>query len=87
MLMTAINFAPAALFRVAVVPDEFTVLFAFGIPGLIALACLAWMRAQHRKFNRVFAAAIALYFISFPPIRFVLTETAAWHSFTNWLIS
>lgn len=87
MLMTAINFLPAALFRVAVVPENFTMLFAFGIPALIALACLLGMRAKHGKFNRVFAVAIALYFISFPPIRFILTETDAWRSFTNWLIS
>jgi hypothetical protein len=87
MLMTAINFMPAALFRIAFVPPEYTMLFAFGIPGLVALGCLAWMRAKHGKFNRVFAAAILLYFIGFPPIRFILTETSAWRSFTNWLIS
>jgi hypothetical protein len=87
MLMTAINFLPAALFRVAVVPESYLMLFTFGIPGLIAIACLIWMRAKHGKFNNVFAAAIALYFLAFPPIRFILTETAVWRGFTNWLIS
>jgi hypothetical protein len=87
MLMTAINFMPAALFRIAFVPAEYTELFAFGIPGLIALGCMAWMRAKHGKFNYVFAAATLLYFIAFPPIRFIFTETAIWRGFTNWLAS
>jgi hypothetical protein len=45
------------------------------------------MRVKYGKFNYVFGAAIALYFIGFPPFRFVLTETAVWRNFTNWLVS
>lgn len=85
MLMTAINFTPAALFRVAFVPPEYTLLFAFGITALLAIICLFWMRAKHGKFNLVFTAAILLYFTL--PLRLAFAETSVWHGFTNWLIS
>lgn len=86
MLMTAINFAPAALFRIPIVPENYTMLFAFGTPALIAIAFLIWMRIKHGKFNYVFAAAILLYVIGLP-LRLFLAETTVWHSFTHWLIS
>lgn len=84
MLMTAINFAPAALFRVAFVPPEYTLLFAFGTPGLVAIGCLLWMKLKHGKINYVFAAATLLY-IFFLPFRLYFAETALWHGFTDWL--
>lgn len=80
MLMTAINFAPAALFRVAFVPPEYTILFAFGIPGLVAILCLAYLKAKHGKFNYVFAVATLLYVVGLP-LRLVFAETQAWHRF------
>ena len=86
MLMTAINFTPAALFRIAFVPESYTLLFSFGIPALIAIFCLVWLRMKHGKFNRVFAVALLLYLIALPlPFRMIFAETAVWHSFTNWL--
>ena len=54
MLMTAINFAPAALFRIPIVPENYALLFA--------ISCLAWFQMKHGKFNRVFAAATLLYY-------------------------
>lgn len=86
MLMTAINFAPAALFRIPIVPPDYTMLFAFGTPGLIAILCLARLSAKHGKFNYVFAVATLLY-IAGLPLRLVFAETAVWHNFTNWLAS
>lgn len=86
MLMTAINFAPAALFRIPVVPPDYALWFAFGTPALIAIACLAWFRAKRGKFNCVLAAAILLYIIALP-LRLAFAETAVWHGFTNWLAS
>lgn len=83
MLMTAINFMPAALFRIAPVPDNYTILFAFGVPALIAILSLAWMRLKHKKFNYVFAAAILLYITL--PLRLAFAESAVWHGLTNWL--
>ncbi|HEX9962037.1 MAG TPA: hypothetical protein VGB00_13965 [Pyrinomonadaceae bacterium] len=88
MLMTAINFTPAALFRIPVVPENYVLLFTFGIPALTAIFCLVWLRSKHGEFNRVFAAAILLYLIALPfPFRMAFAETAVWHGFTNWLAS
>jgi hypothetical protein len=86
MLMTAINFAPAALFRIAPVPPDYTTLFAFGTPALVGIACLAWMRTKHGKFNYIFAAALLLYIVGLPA-RLAFAETTIWHGFTNWLVS
>ncbi len=86
MLMTAINFVPAALFRIPIVPPDFALLFAFGTPVLFALGCLAWFQVKHGGFNRVFAAA-TLAFIVALPLRIVVAQTVAWHSLTNWLVS
>lgn len=86
MLMTAINFTPAALFRIPVVPPDYAILFAFGTPALIAILFLAWFKIKHGKFNYVFAIATLLYIIGVP-LRLALAETALWHSFTNWLVS
>jgi hypothetical protein len=83
MLMTAINFLPAALFRIPIVPPEYTILFAFGTPALIAIACLAWMRAKQGKFNYVFAAAILLY--ATLPLRLAFSTTTAWHQAVAWI--
>ncbi len=86
MLMTAINFTPAALFRIPIVPPEYSLLFAFGTTFLIAVLYLIWSRAKHGKFNYVFAAATLLFVISLP-LRLAFAKTEIWHSFTNWLVS
>jgi hypothetical protein len=86
MLMTAINFLPAALFRIPIMPAEYTLPFVFGLTSLIAISCLVWFKVKHGKFNRVFAAATLLFIIALP-LRLALAETAVWHSFTNWLAS
>ncbi|HEX8289159.1 MAG TPA: hypothetical protein VF556_14250 [Pyrinomonadaceae bacterium] len=86
MLMTAINFAPAALFRIPLVPENLTIFFAFGTPALVAIVCLIWLKTKYGKFNYVFAAAIMLYIVGVP-FRLVFAETAIWHNFTNWLVS
>ncbi len=86
MLMTAINFAPAALFRIPVVSPENQLLFAFGVPGIVAIMCLIWFKLKHGKFNYIFAAATLLY-LFFLPFRIYFAETSAWHGFTNWLVS
>lgn len=88
MLMTAINFAPAALFRVSFVPENYVLPFTFGAPLLAAIFCLIWLRVKHGKFNRVFVAALLLYIIALPvPFRMAFAETAAWRGLTNWLAS
>lgn len=86
MLMTAINFTPAALFRIPIVPPDYSLLFAFGTTCLIAVLYLIWSRAKHGKTNYIFAAATLLFTVSLP-LRLVFAKTAVWHSFTNWLVS
>lgn len=82
MLLTALNFMPAALFRVSVVPPEYTLLWAFGIPAVLAVACLAWHTAKHRKLNKVFAAGVLLVLVAVP-LRFVVPGTDAWLRFVG----
>jgi hypothetical protein len=86
MLLTAINFLPAALFRIPVVPPEFTVLWAFGVPILIALACLGWQARKHQKLNKTFAGGILLLIISLP-LRMFFGDTKIWLDFADSLAS
>jgi hypothetical protein len=84
MLLTAINFLPAALFRIPAVPPGYETLWAFGIADLIALGCLGWHTWKHGKLNKVFAIGVLL-FIAGVPARMMIGETEIWMSFTNWL--
>jgi hypothetical protein len=84
MLLTAINFLPAALFRIPLFAPENQALFAFGVPALMAVACLAWSTAKHRKLNKIFAAGVLL-IAAMVPTRFVVAESQAWLQFVAWL--
>ncbi len=85
MLLTAINFLPAALFRIPVVPPEYATLWAFGAADLIALACLAWHSFKHGKVNVVFAAGVVS-MIVLTPIGIFLGGTSAWQNVAAWLV-
>ncbi len=80
MLLTAINFLPAALFRVSPVSDQLTILWAFGLPNLLAIACLVWFTAKHRRLNRAFAAGVLLLIVALP-LRLIISESAIWLRF------
>jgi hypothetical protein len=84
MLLTAINFLPAALFRIPAVPPEYAEIWAFGVPALIAIACLTWHTAKHGKVNKVFAAGVFL-LVAMIPTRFVVAGSQAWLQFVAWL--
>ncbi|HLL73465.1 MAG TPA: hypothetical protein VK363_18640 [Pyrinomonadaceae bacterium] len=86
MLMTAIAFMPAALFRLPVVPPHLMIHWAFGVPMIVALGCLGWHRAKHRKLNKVFAVSVLL-IIAAHPLRVALLNSEAWLRFTAWLVS
>jgi hypothetical protein len=77
MLMTAINFVPAALFRIPIVPESYQILFAFGTPAIFGIAGLIWLKVKHGRFNYVFAAALLLYILGVPA-RMFLMETQLW---------
>jgi len=77
MLLTALNFLPAAIFRIELFQGDYTIFWAFGIPALMAVACFAWFTAKHRKFNRVFALGV-LIVLAAVPVRLVVPATDAW---------
>lgn len=86
MLLTAINFMPAALFRVSIVPEPYTYFWAFGLPAIAAVAILAWRTWKIGSLNKVFAAGVAL-LVAAIPLRLVISESQAWLSFVEWLAS
>lgn len=77
MLMTAINFAAPAIARIPVVTPEYFLLWAFGVPCLIAIACLVGLSIKHRKINKTFALAVLL-FVSLQPIRISVGMSEGW---------
>jgi len=84
MLLTAINFLPAALFRIPLFAPESQPLFAFGVPALMAVAALIWQTAKHGRLNKIFAAGVFV-LVAMVPLRFVISESAAWLRFAAWL--
>lgn len=84
MLLTAINFMPAALFRLSLFPPELTILGTFSLPALLAVACLIWQTVKYRRLNKVFAAGVLL-LIAAIPLRLIIPPTQFWHGFTGWL--
>jgi hypothetical protein len=82
MLMTAVAFVPAALFRLPVVPPQYMIHWAFVPPALAALACLAWHTAKHGRINRVFAAAVLL-LVAAHPLRLALLGSETWLRFVG----
>ena len=86
MLLTAINFMPAALFRVSIVPEPYTYFWAFGLPAIAAVAILVWRTWKTGRLNKVFAAGVAL-LVAAVPLRLVISESQAWLSFVEWLAS
>jgi hypothetical protein len=84
MLLTAINFMPAALFRI--MPEQGSTLTSFGIPVLIAIACLVWHSWKHGKVNRVFAVGVTMLLLAIPA-RILLMGSQTWLAFVGWLAS
>jgi hypothetical protein len=84
MLLTAINFLPAALFRIPVVPQGYELLWAFGIASLLALGSLAWHTWKYRKLNKVFAIGVVLLIIALP-LRIIVGGTEIWLKFAAWI--
>ena len=84
MLLTAINFVPAALFRIPAVAPDYMVFWAFGAPALLAVGILAWHTRKHGKINRVFAAGVGLLVVMIP-LRLIISESHAWLSFVGWI--
>jgi hypothetical protein len=86
MLMTAINFLPAAVSRIPVVPDKYAIFWFLGVPDVLALAFFGWYTWRHRKVNKVFAVALGL-LIASHPLKIMLMGTEPWVRFAGWLAS
>ena len=86
MLLTAINFMPAALFRIPAVPPEYSYFWAFGVPAVLAVGALVWQTRKAGKLNPAFAAGVLL-IIAAVPLRPIISETQAWLNFVGWLAS
>ena len=84
MLMTAINFSPAAIARIPMLPPELFIIQALAIPALLGIICFAWHTWKYRKFNWVFAIALVA-FIASGPLRVVFAGTQTWLGFVAWL--
>ena len=80
MLMTAVAFVPAALFRLPVVAPENMMLWAFGTPALLAAAILGWHTWKHGKLNKVFAAAVVIV-VAAIPLRLLIMDSKPWLAF------
>lgn len=85
MLLTAINFMPAAVVRLPFIPMETMILWAYGIPDLAAIASLVWISIKHRKFNKIYAAAVLLLIVS-QPVRIILMGSPTWINFLVWIV-
>ena len=84
MLLTAINFLPAALFRLPLFPPDMVIIGTFGVPALMAVACLIWLTVKHRKLNKVFTAGVLL-LIAAIPLRIVIAPSEVWLNFVAWI--
>lgn len=84
MLLTALNFLPAALFRLPILPPEQGMIQAFGGASVIAIGCLMWHSVKHRKVNGVFAAGVVAMIVSVP-LRIAIGETQAWQEMATLL--
>lgn len=80
MLLTAINFMPAALFRFPMIPPDLMIVWAFGVPAALAVSALVWHSVRHRKLNRVFATGVLILLVSIP-IRLTLIGSPAYIAF------
>ena len=86
MLMTAINFAPAAIARIPLLPQEYAIVQLLANPALLGLTAFAWHTWKYRKFNWVFAIALFA-FIASGPLRLVISGTETWLGFVGWMAS
>lgn len=84
MLMTAINFSPAAIARIPILPPEMMILQWIALPIVLGLACFAYYTWKHRKFNWVFAVALFLFSVS-GPLRLWVAFTPVWLDFVGWM--
>lgn len=84
MLMTAINFSPAAIARIPILPADMMIVQWIVFPIVLGIGCFAYYTWKHRKLNWVFATALLLFSIS-GPLRLWAAYTRPWLDFVGWL--
>ena len=87
ILLTMLNFLPPAIARwpLAMVAAAGPLAF-FGVPDVVALACLVIDARLNGKVNKVFLAGTLL-LIASHPLRLMLGFTEPWMQFATWLTS
>jgi len=87
MLLTAINFLPAALARISVASlQALGPIWFFGFPSALAAMAVTIDWWQNRKLNKWFLSGTLFLLASFV-LRLMLMGTNAWMSFAGWLTS
>ncbi len=82
MLMTAINFLPAAISRIPLFPEAYAFEWAFGLASAMALIALIWHTIKHGKLNRIFATAVMMFTVV-NILRFPFAESEVWLRFVG----
>jgi hypothetical protein len=85
MLLTVLNFMPAAIARFPFgLTDTYGPLWFFGVPDALAVIFLAVDTWRNRKLNVVFLVG-TIFLIAMHWLRLPLSTTPAWLSFATWL--
>ncbi len=85
MLLTVLNFLPAAIARFPFgLTAAYGPLWFFGVPDLLAIIFVAVDTWRNGKLNKVFLAG-AIFLIASHWLRLPLSTTSAWLSFASWL--
>jgi hypothetical protein len=86
MLLTALNFLPAALVRIPLIGENFGIFGAFALADLLAIICLIWHTRKHGKMNRVFALGVAILIVSHP-FQIIAGASETWIQFVGWVFA
>lgn len=85
MLLTVINFIPAALARFPLgLTEAYGPFWFFGVPDLLAVIFLIVDTWRNRKLNVAFLVG-TIFLIVMQWVRLPLSTTPAWHSFAAWV--
>ena len=85
MLLAIVNLIPPALARIPIPKLQAAgPLFFFGFPTLVILTALIYDRRHKGVWNRAFVIGAVLLIASYP-IRLLISGTATWMAFAQWL--